>query len=144
MKNRNTNYRVSGFEGVSLWAMHIRDMEAAMAKRDTRRVLVIKDIPSNIIEEAILILKCDPGEEKSDNKKSIPSNKKRWNSDYMLKEAEAIINSYVKTGRFKDAENIRIEPAPAIKKQNTLTNTAINVLLVGSIAALVIVFTQLF
>lgn len=67
-----------------------------MVSGDTREVVVLKNIKSNIIEEAILILKSEP-----DSKKSSASIEKHGKSkirdrDFILKEAQDIIEGYIK------------------------------------------------
>jgi hypothetical protein len=69
-------------------------MEVYMITRISKKVICIKDIPSNLIEEAIFILKTNDKNDASDK----PSQKKRG-SDLILREAEEIVNEYV--GKFQ-------------------------------------------
>ncbi len=67
-----------------------------MVAGDTKKIIVIRDINSDIIEEAILILKNEPkGENGSTtiDKKDIMGIK---GNEYLLKEARFIINNYNK------------------------------------------------
>jgi hypothetical protein len=67
-----------------------------MVAGDTKRIVVIKNISSNLIEEAILILKNDPGSKAVEqNEKSAQCSSNAGN-DYILKEAESIINQYIR------------------------------------------------
>lgn len=69
-----------------------------MVSGKTKRIVVIKDIRSNIIEEAILILKNDIDTSKVhliENEKHTPTNNK-YESDYLMNEARLIINNYIK------------------------------------------------
>ncbi len=64
-----------------------------MTKSCSRRIVVLRDIPSNIIEEAILVLKNEsPQNEKSAAEKNELEKKKDF---LVIKEAETIINSYI-------------------------------------------------
>jgi len=62
-----------------------------------RKVVVIKNIPSNYIEEAIFILRADENAEAGLlKKKSLISEKTMKDGDYLIKEAQNIINNYIK------------------------------------------------
>jgi len=74
-----------------------------MTDRDTKEVVVIRNINSNIIEEAILILKDRP--ENSSNKSSDRKKTVRGvDRDYILKEAQAVIDTYIKE------HNLEVKP----------------------------------
>jgi hypothetical protein len=74
-----------------------------MTNRDTKEVVVIRNINSNIIEEAILILKDRP--EDSANKASNQKKTVRGvDKEYILKEAQAVIDTYIKE------HNLEIKP----------------------------------
>lgn len=67
---------------------------------NTKNIVVLKDLPSNMVEEAIVILKPNikmehiPKEEKK--KENIKVGAKTKNSrDYIIKEAEAIVTQYI-------------------------------------------------
>lgn len=65
-----------------------------MTKSGAKRMIVLRDIPSNLIEEAILILKSDSNlKENSLIGKSQAEEKKDF---LILREAEMIINSFNK------------------------------------------------
>ena len=64
-----------------------------MIKSCSRRVVVLRDIQSNIIEEAILVLKTG---DSIDEKDIVNKNKIEKKRDFLIiKEAETIINSFV-------------------------------------------------
>ncbi len=64
-----------------------------MTKSCSRRIVVLRDIPSNIIEEAILVLK---NESTVVEKDTLEKNKIEKKRDFLIiKEAETIINSFV-------------------------------------------------
>lgn len=64
-----------------------------------RNMIRIKDVPSNTIEEAIIILKENKKVKKyecSNKFKNIDSSKDKDNKNYVIKEAELIISDYLK------------------------------------------------
>jgi hypothetical protein len=67
-------------------------VEGNMIRSGAKRVVVIKDIPSNVVEEAILVLKCDKDFEVSSNNSIIPH---YMGKDFLIKEAESIIEGYI-------------------------------------------------
>lgn len=131
-----------------------------MAKNDTRRIMVIKDLPSNIFDEAIFILKNDVPEPSLD----IQSQKKHLTKELIIKEAQSIVNEYVcvnsqdkgKPGYkvkerscFKVREDVReTKPKACISEEIKLRkrfyfNTTLNILLIAGIAVLVFLITRL-
>ena len=69
-----------------------------MEKSNMKNMVVLRDLPSNIVEEAIVILKPNKkikklqkveNQTKSDNKEKVKE------KDYILKEAEMLVNSYI-------------------------------------------------
>ncbi|MGE5328167.1 MAG: hypothetical protein ACM3KR_01510 [Deltaproteobacteria bacterium] len=64
-----------------------------MTKSCPRKIVVLRDIPSNIIEEAILVLKSDTCDENKNSNEKNGTDKKR---DFIIiKEAEMIISNYI-------------------------------------------------
>lgn len=64
-----------------------------MTKSCSRKIVVLRDIPSNMIEEAILVLKSDGY---TDNKNSSEKNDAEKKRDFLIiKEAEMIISNYL-------------------------------------------------
>ena len=65
-----------------------------------KNIVVLKDIPSNIVDEAIVILKANTNlknkvlENKGTNKLNESSNK---NYDFVVNEAENVIKDYIKS-----------------------------------------------
>ena len=86
-------------------------MESSMMKN----MVILKNLPSNIIDEAIVILKSNKKVKNLElieaNKKSTKENGINSNKEYVLKEAEIILSDCVKV-----LEN---------KKEKTLTNKEI-------------------
>lgn len=111
-----------------------------MASGIPKRIVVIKDIPSNFIEEAILILKSDPVA-KGENGKGA-SRRKKIDGDFLLKEAELIVNSYIKDSKVdvmpKNTARLKFD----MYKNKNKINTIINLGLIGSIALLIFIITR--
>lgn len=105
----------------------------------TKKVVVIRNIPSNMIEEAILILKSEP--ESKDNigiKNTVHLNK---SSEHLLKEAEMIIENYVKENRLY-IERSRQEKRQGVGRWMNI-NFFINIVLAGSIIFLILMVIKL-
>ncbi|WHH57620.1 hypothetical protein [Petroclostridium sp. X23] len=119
-----------------------------MLHENARQVVVIKDINSNIIEEAILVLKSNA--DVTRHKKRLPGvgNDPR-NSDNIIKEAQNIIDNYIKqysagyeyiTSASKTS-NVKKSQA---KKRKVPIGTLLNVSLVVSIALLLYLLSRAF
>lgn len=111
---------------------------------NSKRIVVVRDIPSNVIEEAIFILKADAiDESRGNSKKTVGKSKDKVTvpTDYLLKEAESIINSYITENKLLEkysGKKIKT-PVQLTKKQ---VNWILNGALVGSIALLIFVITR--
>lgn len=109
-----------------------------MIMGDTRKMVIIKNIPSNVVEEAILILK----KENSANTYCKPDENYIGTcsaNEYILKEAERIINNYERECKRKAKLKY--------SQQNMLNKTigrVINFLIVGSIILLVFALYRTF
>ena len=112
----------------------------------TRKVVVIKDIPSNIIEEAILILKTEPGEKGSAGvmRKDVQRDGKDGADDHLIKEAQMIINNYVKENNLCVIHNRRLGGRRKLFGGKLAAGLLINLALLGSIAFLIFLFTKAF
>ena len=72
-----------------------------MNESDLKNMVVLRNLPSNIVEEAFIVLKGNKKiknlekVEKSTNKEKIKSETKE--NDYILKEAEMLISNYIST-----------------------------------------------
>lgn len=68
-----------------------------MDSKQLKNIIVLKNLPSNLIDEAIIILKNNKkikilkGIENKNNKKELEENKQ----DYIIKEAEMVISNYL-------------------------------------------------
>ena len=111
---------------------------------NTRRIVVIRDIPSNFIEEAILILKSESGSASDKGQESnADKNARKIDNDFLIKEAELIINNYIKECRKRGIYTDTTKRKPGILKDKFKTNLIINIALIGSIAFLIFVLTKL-
>lgn len=116
----------------------------------SRRIIVIKDIHSNLFEEAILVLREDTeqGKGKGIAAKMEKSNEK--GNNYILKEAELIISNYIKDNKSLFTGNLKVEQGQSkknekvskIKDKEFMKNLIINSALLGSIAAVAFIIIQ--
>lgn len=85
-----------------------------------KNIVVLKNLPSNIIDEAIIILK-DNGKKKIylENTKQEKNKSKNCfeekNKDYILKEAEMIISNYISD--IKEEKKMKSTNIKALEKQ---------------------------
>ena len=115
-----------------------------MVAGDTKRVVVIKNISSNLIEEAILILKSGPEAVREDGKGKPAQDKPNIRNDFILKEAEHIINDYINGNRLtRSKERHKGRNWSALHKK-TLINVGINILLMAAIALFIYVVGNAF
>ena len=72
-----------------------------MSEVNLKKMVVLKNLPSNIVEEAIVILKSNKKVkqvekiEKNKSKENIGGKKKE--KDYIIKEAEMLVSNYITT-----------------------------------------------
>lgn len=112
-----------------------------MIYEDSKRIVVVKGIPSNFVEEAILILKYQPGNE-SASKSSTSASKKetaKVNTEYLLKEAETIINSYIVENKLNEKYKMKLPLKKAGQYNKKFVNIALNTGIVLSIGLLIFV-----
>jgi len=112
-----------------------------MVKNDLRRIVLLKNMPSNIVEEAIVVLKANKLSEKKNKKIECFEMKNKFTKnekeeDFIIKEAQNVILEYVKTleNTKKDKNTINLE-----KKYRRLMYVTI----VISFLYLVDIFTKL-
>lgn len=100
--------------------------------KDTRNIIILKNLPSNLIDETIIVVKdkkklkefnytdmlnCKEnngiiqGEIKNDTLRKIESTRKEQ-KNYIVKEAEVVVNSYIQ----KIEENLAYKKTDKIKK----------------------------
>ena len=114
-------------------------LEDAMFFGKSKRIIVIKDIHSNLFEEAILVLKENNEQEQC---KKISSDKNsKMDNNFILKEAELIINNYIKDNK---AKFIPPKKKETTKNSKFMKNLIINSALVGSVVAVAFLLIKLF
>jgi hypothetical protein len=128
--------------------------EVNMVAGNTKKIIVIKNISSNLIEEAILILRNEPGAhvqnkaEKQDANKAEKSdtNKSGIRNDFILKEAENIINQYIRENGLVITQNKHNKNTrdKRIRFLNISVNSFINILFLAASAFLIFVLSRLF
>ena len=90
-----------------------------METNNMKNIIVLKNLPSNLIEEAIVILKNNKESKKLEYiEKNInkTKNNKRCTKEYMIKEAENVVSSYIS----KIEENKKYKPIFNIEKKYRL------------------------
>lgn len=109
----------------------------------TKKIVVLKNIPSNIIEEAILILKSDVENDEIKMLNKETHNLYKRHNDFLIKEAYSIINNYIAECKAGG----KTPSKPINKSHNTnkkfLINTAINLALMGSIVLLILIISRI-
>ena len=109
----------------------------------SKKIIVIKDIHSNLFEEAILVLKED--KEQEQGKISSLDKNSNIKNDYILKEAELIINNYIKDNKGKFIPPKKKEIKKEITKNSKfMKNLIINSALIGSVVAVAFLLIKLF
>ena len=109
-----------------------------------KRIVVLKNLSSNIIEEAILILKCDPGPKTSSNNKAKGPQKPVSDNNFLLKEANMIINDYIKQNTLQSTHKKEGKKDSLTHNKKFMTNTIINIALISSIALFIFMISRLF
>ncbi|KNY27180.1 hypothetical protein [Pseudobacteroides cellulosolvens] len=114
-----------------------------MVLGNTKRIVIIKDIHSNLIEEAILILKSDSGLSKVNDPTSIIKNNK--DNGYLLNEAESVINNFIKENKYKIASGIDLNFKEVnMSKSKIFRNMIINLALAGTLVLLIYAVANFF
>lgn len=113
-------------------------MEASKLKN----MVVLKNLPSNIVDEAIVVLKTNKKVRKlqkiEQNKNSINSENERKDKEYILKEAEMLVNSYI--SKIENNEKQKKFNKDAKAKYNKLKKYAIAITIMSILQAIIIVF----
>lgn len=114
-----------------------------MVAGDSKRIIVIKNIASNLIEEAILILK--PGQEAPAEAGGSNPVRDRTNTrnDLLLSEAEFIIDQYIREHGLLKSRSRRLPPKKSIRLDIPV-NTAINFFLASAVIFLLFVIGKYF
>lgn len=83
-----------------------------MSNSNLKNIVVLKNIPSNLIDEAIIVLKSKKTAKKlelAEKNSAICFKKTSNNNDYIIKEAENVVSNYInkieKNNNFKKTNN---------------------------------------
>ena len=77
-----------------------------MDKNQMKNIIVLKNLPSNLIEEAIIVLKTNKIVKKLEfvEKKEIQTGKNKGGNSFIVKEAENVISNYISNIEKKDEQ----------------------------------------
>ena len=112
-----------------------------MNQSNLKNMVVLKNLPSNIVEEAIIILKTNKKVkklEKIEKNKAIENiGNKRKENDYILKEAEMLVSNYI-SGLEEKKEAKKIKNQKMNQKYKRIKNYAYLVSLVVLIETMIL------
>lgn len=106
-----------------------------------KNMVVLRNLPSNIVDEAIIILKANKKAKKLQKveKKRMQSDENiKKDKEYILKEAEMIVNNYISNIENTDKKNIFNKEAK--EKYNKLKKYSIAITIMCILESIVIVF----
>lgn len=107
-----------------------------------KNMVVLRNLPSNIVEEAIIILKENQKVkklQKVEQSKKIKGNEDiKKDKEYILKEAEMLVNSYISKMENNDKKNIFNKQVK--EKYSKLKKYAIAITIMCILQAIVIIF----
>ena len=113
-------------------------MEASQLKN----MVVLKNIPSNIVDEAIIVLKTNKKVKKlqrvEKNKNIVGNENDKKDKEYILKEAEIIVNNYI--SKIENNEKKNIFNKEAKEKYSKLKKYSIAITIMCILQAIVIIF----
>ena len=113
-----------------------------METTNLKNMVVLKNLPSNIVDEAIIVLKANKKTkklQKIENKKILENQENKKDKEYILKEAEMIVNNYISKIENKENDKIIISK-DTDGKYKKLKKYAIATTLLCIIQAIVIIF----
>ena len=113
-----------------------------METSNLKNMVVLKNLPSNIVDEAIIVLKANKKTkklQKIENKKILENQENKKDKEYILKEAEMIVNNYISKIENKENDKIIISKSTD-GKYKKLKKYAIATTLLCIIQAIVIIF----
>jgi len=139
MGNLNTMHKI---DKIPQTTHNQSSLEDTMFYGKSKKVIILKDIHSNLFEEAILVLKEDKERDKEVGDGLASGKKSNAKSDFILREAESIINNYIKENKVKFSPQKKRESLKP--KSKLMMNVLINSALFGSIAAVIFLLIKLF
>lgn len=113
-----------------------------METSNLKNMIILKNLPSNIVDEAIIVLKANKKTkklQKIENKKILENQENKKDKEYILKEAEMIVNNYISKIENKENDKIIISK-DTDGKYKKLKKYAIATTLLCIIQAIVIIF----
>ena len=113
-----------------------------METSNLKNMVVLKNLTSNIVDEAIIVLKANKKTkklQKIENKKILENQENKKDKEYILKEAEMIVNNYISKIENKENDKIIISK-DTDGKYKKLKKYAIATTLLCIIQAIVIIF----
>lgn len=106
-----------------------------------KNMVVLRNLPSNIVDEAIIILKANKKAkklQKIEKKRTQSDENIKKDKEYILKEAEMIVNNYISNIENTDKKNIFNKEAK--EKYNKLKKYSIAITIMCILESIVIVF----
>lgn len=107
-----------------------------------KNMVVLKNLPSNIVDEAIIILKANKKVKKlqkiEQNKNLISNENNKKDKEYILKEAEMLVNNYI--SKIENNDKKKIFNKEANEKYNKLKKYAIAITIMSILQAIIIIF----
>ena len=112
-----------------------------MESSKLKNMVVLKNLPSNIVDEAIIVLKANKKVKKlqkiEQNKKSTSNENDKKDKEYILKEAEMLVSNYI--SKIENNEKKNIFNKEAKTKYNKLKKYAIAVTVMSIVQAIIII-----
>ena len=108
-------------EKIKVRNKYINFKEVPMETSNLKNMVILKNLPSNLVEEAIVILKPNKKVKNLEiiekNKKTAQEKSNQKEKDYILKEAEMLVNNYInQIEEKKEKEGERIKLGKKYKK----------------------------
>jgi len=117
-----------------------------MVAGDMKKIVVIKDISSDLIEEAILILRNEADNSirnETDNVRR-GTNNKGLRNDFILKEAEAIIDRYIKENKLTLSPDRRRKRRGRFSGHKVTFDAVINIFMIVAAVSLVLAVMHMY
>lgn len=113
-----------------------------MESSKLKNMVVLKNLPSNIVDEAIIVLKANKKVKKlqkiEQNKKSTSNENDKKDKEYILKEAEMLVSNYISKIENNEKKNIFNKEAKV--KYSKLKKYAIAITIMSILQAIIIIF----
>lgn len=112
-----------------------------MEASNLKNMVVLKNLPSNIVDEAIIVLKTNKKAKKLQKieKNNQVDKEEKKDKDYILKEAEMLVNSYISKVEIKDIKKANVSQKQK-NRYEKLKKYAIATTVLCIIQAIIIIF----